>query len=322
MTQQTLELEAPAEEDRLEAMIRPAFVTVRDAVAAMKEENAALVFDYEDKKGNKEARSHVASLRKIKADVERCRKSAKAEAIEYGKRVDSVAKELTDEIGEMIDVHDAPLKAIKERQARNKERIEFCRAPSYAGETAESLSNRLKRIESFAAEENEPSEDLLQAITEATERLEAEITAAEAAEAQAAELEKLRQEKAAREAEEARQKAIEEAAARKAEQDRKARENAEKAAEIAKEREEQARAESERLRKELEDRSGRGLRRLRGGLKVAESGEGLEAAIAEAVGAFKAFDEKIRPESKANPIYSRLAEAIAKLETLHGEEEL
>ena len=46
-------------------------------LAELETNNARLVFDYESKKGNKEARSHVNTLRLTKGALERVRKAEK-----------------------------------------------------------------------------------------------------------------------------------------------------------------------------------------------------------------------------------------------------
>lgn len=93
---------------------------VKAAIAKMKSESAGLTFDYETPKGNKLARSHVASLRTVKGDIERKRKELKADALEYGRKVDAVAKELSGEIEAMIEVHQGPLNLIESREEARK----------------------------------------------------------------------------------------------------------------------------------------------------------------------------------------------------------
>ena len=75
--------------------------------------NAKLIFDYRDPKGSRDARSHIFTLRTKKGDVERIRKAAKVDALEYGRKVDSVAKELTTALDSAISVHQAPLDEIE-----------------------------------------------------------------------------------------------------------------------------------------------------------------------------------------------------------------
>lgn len=82
--------------------------------------NQGTVLDYESAKGNKEARSYVFSLRKAKAAIDATRKDAKAESLRVGKLIDSEAKELIDELEDMISVHQ---RRIDEIERREKDRI-------------------------------------------------------------------------------------------------------------------------------------------------------------------------------------------------------
>lgn len=94
---------------------------VRADIAELAKLNSSLVFDYEKKADNVSARSHIFKLRKKKADVERVRVSAKSEALEFGRKVDLVAKELIGELDDMIDVHQKPLDAIEAREQAIKD---------------------------------------------------------------------------------------------------------------------------------------------------------------------------------------------------------
>ncbi len=112
------------------------FDKVKAEIEAYKEENRALVFDYEDPGDNKEARSHVHKLRGVKTQVTAVHKDLKAEALAFCRTVDAKKKELIGEVDEMIEVHAAPIKAIQdrkdaafaaiaERERLEKEQIEF-----------------------------------------------------------------------------------------------------------------------------------------------------------------------------------------------------
>src|SRR3990167_3162589 len=109
----------------------------RAQLAELKEHNAKLLFDYEDPKGNEEARSHVYKLRRTKAAVDKARQAEKAASLEYGRRVDSEAKEIIGEIEAMIEVHVKPLAEIEEREkkrvARHTDKIEELRSYAAAG---------------------------------------------------------------------------------------------------------------------------------------------------------------------------------------------
>lgn len=101
-----------------------AYNEFRAQLAVLKAENQNLVFDYEEPSGNKEARSHVFKLRKSKTAVDNKRKEEKAASLDYGRRVDSEAKEIVSEIEAMIEVHDKPLREIAQREKDRIERIE------------------------------------------------------------------------------------------------------------------------------------------------------------------------------------------------------
>ena len=73
-------------------------------------------FDYESKKGNKAARSHVRKLRSIKADLERARVDEKKASLNYGRRIDAEARKIAAEIDTLIDAHAIPLSEVKERE--------------------------------------------------------------------------------------------------------------------------------------------------------------------------------------------------------------
>jgi hypothetical protein len=91
---------------------------IRQQLAALEEANAVLVFDYNDKQGNKDARSHVHKLRLAKGELERARKAAKEHALAYGRAVDAEAKELEARYEIMIDVHMRPIQEASEREEK------------------------------------------------------------------------------------------------------------------------------------------------------------------------------------------------------------
>ena len=88
----------------------------RSQLAALKDFNSKTVFDYEDPKGNKDARSHIYKLRQTKASIEKVRKEEKSASLEYGRKVDAQAKEISGEVDYMIDVHAKPIEAIEKRE--------------------------------------------------------------------------------------------------------------------------------------------------------------------------------------------------------------
>jgi colicin import membrane protein len=97
----------------------------RAQIAELSAHNNTLVFDYASPSGNKEARSHIYKLRQTKAALDKARKAAKEESLEYGRRVDSEAKAIAEQLEDMIAVHQKPLDEI---EAKEKARVEKLQA--------------------------------------------------------------------------------------------------------------------------------------------------------------------------------------------------
>lgn len=94
------------------------FDEVTATLAEYKAENKKIVFDYADKEGAKQARSHISKLRKVKTKISDVHKEAKAEALAFGRMLDGKKRELTGEVEKMIAVHKDPLDTIEaEKQA-------------------------------------------------------------------------------------------------------------------------------------------------------------------------------------------------------------
>jgi len=89
------------------------FNEVSATLVECKAENEKLVFDYATPIGEKEARSHIANLRKVKTKISNVHKEAKSEALAFGRRLDGKKNELTAEVDGMIAVHKDPLDAIE-----------------------------------------------------------------------------------------------------------------------------------------------------------------------------------------------------------------
>jgi hypothetical protein len=87
--------------------------------------NEQTIFDYEDKKGNKDARSHVYKLRQAVSAIDKVRKKEKAKSLEYGRAIDKTAKGIVEELRSMITVHEEPIKAIEDREKKRIENIEI-----------------------------------------------------------------------------------------------------------------------------------------------------------------------------------------------------
>lgn len=229
-----------------------AYNEFRSQLAQLKAHNAAVVFDYEDKKGNQEARSHVHQLRRTKGAVEATRKEQKSYFLEMGRKVDGEAKEITAELDAMIEVHDKPLKEIEQREKdrvaqlqRDIDEIEGGGARAAAEWQTldlEVMRDRLAEIEAEPITEERWQEFVAlaeQKKTTAIQLLKGAIAQREKYDADQAELERLRKETAereqrerderiAREAEEKARRELEEQARREQEEkDRQAREQRE-----------------------------------------------------------------------------------------------
>lgn len=218
------------------------FDEVRAEIAFYKSENESLVFDYEDKQGNKEARSHVAKLRKVKTRIIDVHREAKAEALAFGRECDHKKNEYLADVEEMLNVHVVPLDEIKNRKKLADEAI----AKKLAEEEAAKETQRQKELEKREAEIARKEAEIQAKETAIKESEEAEQRAAEQAERDkrvAAEAAERAKNEAYMKAEAEKRAILERAAKEKAEIEAKT--NAENDARIAKET--AAKAEQERL---------------------------------------------------------------------------
>jgi len=190
------------------------FDPVKAEMAKYKEQNASLVFDYEDPTENKLARSHVAKMRKIKTKISEVHKELKADALAFGRSVDAEKNGLITEVDSWIDVHAIPLKEIADREKKEQEAIDQM-------ERAEAEKIEADRLEAIRVQEEAVAAEAtkLQA-----ERIQLELDKEKLAVAKKAEADA--QQRVQEEKERAEQEKIE--AAAKAEQDKQAAVEAEK----------------------------------------------------------------------------------------------
>ena len=248
------------------------------AISELKSEADALVIT--DVKSYKQATSLIAKIRKIRVKVEDHRKALKKDALEYGRRVDSVARSIKEKLlpieaslkakRQAEDDRRAAIKAEKER--KEKERVEAIKAKIEAlppanpfellasGPSSFELESLKAELESIVLSEDEYQEFIFEAQKVQSDKLAfleqaiKDRRAEEEAKRQAEE-ERRRLEEEARTRELKRQKAEEEAEAarraleeerRKAEEERKAREELERRlAELEKAKEPEPEAEAE-----------------------------------------------------------------------------
>lgn len=239
-----------------------AYNEFRAQLAELRTLNDSTVFDYEDPKGNKAARSHIYKLRKTKTAVDNCRKQEKKASLEYGRKVDSEAKEIISEIEDMISVHQKPIDEIErreeERVATILSKIEEIRGipETFRGDDAsfEILAEITRLDEDHITEEfyQEFIEQAAGAKQMTLDRLREMYINRQRYEAEQAELQRLRAEADAREKKEREKQIAKEAAERakreaekKAERERIASEQREQALKDAQERAEREKREAE-----------------------------------------------------------------------------
>jgi len=99
----------------------PAVVfSVTDAgIAELEAKHRGLVVSHGDKKGYLDLTQAIAEVRTARTDVEKRRKELKQDALDYGRLVDSTAKQIT----ERLEAIEGPLKANKEQIDAENERI-------------------------------------------------------------------------------------------------------------------------------------------------------------------------------------------------------
>lgn len=113
MTENTLAVQSSAE-DEIKVLSR--WDAIAADIAMATEESCEKIFDYTDKEGNKQARSWVASLRKLNSKIEKARKNAKSIHLERGRKVDETAKMLKKAVEGLIDPHQKELEAIERKE--------------------------------------------------------------------------------------------------------------------------------------------------------------------------------------------------------------
>ena len=231
-----------------------AYNEFRAELAQLKEHNSKLIFDYEDPKGNKDARSHIYKLRKTKSALDKARAAEKAASLDYGRRVDAEAKEITAEIEDMIAVHQRPLDEIEQREkiriAKFQAHIDRFKAMQECrGHDSKETAAALSELEA-----TEIGEDFGELQLETLKQRDAAIRAqrnqhdlALKQEAETAELERLRKEAEERQRQD-RESQIAAQAAQKARQEFEAKAKAE--ADLAEKRELELRLNAERAERE------------------------------------------------------------------------
>lgn len=139
-------------------------------------ENDELVFDYDDPKDEKKARSHVANIRTLKADAERAR-------VEETGAIKGVAAELTAAYESMIQAHQVPLDKVKARRdaaaaKAAQEKAEAQRKEQEEAAEADRVKAEADRLERERKQQEQA--EVLRAAREATAAAEAKAAQVQA----------------------------------------------------------------------------------------------------------------------------------------------
>lgn len=113
------------------------FDEVAAIIADYKVKNEELDFDYASKEGAKQAKSHIAKLRRVKTKVSEIHKEAKAEALAFGRRLDAKKNEYNGEVDEMVNFHKKPLDDIEAERIAASLAIQQEKAEAEAKKQAE-----------------------------------------------------------------------------------------------------------------------------------------------------------------------------------------
>ena len=251
-----------------------AFSEFRSQLATLKHDNSKAVFNYADPKGNKEARSHIYKLRQTKSAVDKVRREQKQKSLNYGRRVDQQAKEISAEIEGMIEVHEVPLREIEAKEAARvagiKERMATMEAYAHIDEfTSGDVKALLARVESFAIDDSLQEFQAEAAILKdhSITIIKQMIETATKREADAAELVRLREQAAVQErkdqdakiAQQAREEA-ERASQQRADQEKREREAEETRLKLHAEKAERERLEADNRARQAEENAQRQIK--------------------------------------------------------------
>jgi hypothetical protein len=132
----------------------------RQQVTELKQANSTLVFDYESAKGEKNARSHINTIRLSKGAVERTRKELSVDLLLRKRLINDEAKQITADLDDMIDIHMKPLEEKAEREEKRKEAInekilelnEFLQIPAH--ETPDCFRNAIEAFNTYVVDDS------------------------------------------------------------------------------------------------------------------------------------------------------------------------
>lgn len=297
------------------------YEALKNDIAIAKQEASNAIFQYEDPKGNKAARSYVHSVRLLKGRIEAARKEAKSYALEYGRKVDAVAKEMESEVVALIAPHQEKIEEIekreKQRVAGHRERLDLLAFLSNVENMDSSqISERIAEIKAFATED---MEEFTKEANAAKDAIIADLTEQfgkqKKAEDDAAELARLRKQ------EEERQQAEREERIRKEAREQAEREAAQREAQIRAEaaaKEQAAKEREERLAREAKEAEARRVEQERERAAQEELNKQAAAAREEQLQA-QLKQEQEREAQRQAAIEQARKDAIAKKRSILNE---
>ena len=214
---EVLEVPEPIKITQFEALLS-------DIRIAQDKAKAMPVFDFTSKEGNQAARSYVWNTRKLNGRIDTAKAEAKRFALDYGRAVDTRAKELKDQVAALIqpvqDGIDEVARLEAQRVAGLQRRLQEAEALGSVryGATVADIQGQLDKLNGLSILDLQDYETpVLAAMTRSRNQLETALEQAKAAEAQTAELARLQREQEAREAAEAAARETAEAEAKEVE---------------------------------------------------------------------------------------------------------
>lgn len=134
-----------------EEMSLAVFDPIKAVSVDLEKKDAAQEFDHTTPEGEKALRSWVHRVRGHKGDIERVRVATKAVAVEFGRKVDDLARELTITPQRIIDARMKPLDEIEDAKRKAAEAIVEAERVAAEKAEAERIAD-LKRREAQVAE--------------------------------------------------------------------------------------------------------------------------------------------------------------------------
>ena len=152
------------------------FEPIKAVGAELLRKDGAQEFDHTTPEGEKALRSWVQRVRGYKADIERCRVAAKAVSVEYGRKVDDIARELTLMPVKIITDRMKPLDEIEDAKRAKAEAIVEAERVTAVKAEADRIAGLKRREAKVAAMEAKikAAEDAANAETAKAEQAERE----------------------------------------------------------------------------------------------------------------------------------------------------